>query len=194
MGNEKIAAFPAKDEADPFDPENLKIDQLGDAIATEKVLLTVPVRKPARSEFFQVNPDPAYSVETVILEYDREVYLIDRALWPSLSAEIKPVKLYTCITRTGTVFLWNVRVPGVDGRGSRWWDTAHEVAEEAKTTWVRCCSNHDLGGYDMVRAVGTLLPPSWPSHRFRDLLELAFKGKLIKNADHHIIKRLQGEI
>ena len=41
---------------DPFDPVALSINALAD-IEVEKVLTTVPVRKPKRTEFFRVHPD-----------------------------------------------------------------------------------------------------------------------------------------
>ena len=44
------------------------------------------------------------------LENDREVYLVDKALWLALQAELTPVTLVTVVDRQGVVSLWPLRV------------------------------------------------------------------------------------
>jgi hypothetical protein len=64
---------------DPFDLESLKSSPLLD-LDLERVLTTVPVRRPGRTEFFRVHPDPDYVVDSYVLEYnsglDRETYWV----------------------------------------------------------------------------------------------------------------------
>ena len=35
--------------------------------------------------------------------------------------------------------------------------------------------------------------PNWPDHSFDEILEIAFKDRIIKSKDHHVVKRLLGE-
>ena len=47
-------------------------------------------------------------------------------------------RLYTAITKRGTVFLWPIKLPGDDNdRFRRISDTALQAAEQAKTLWVK---------------------------------------------------------
>jgi hypothetical protein len=64
---------------DPFDPESLRLPpDLGAALGVKKILLTVPVRKPAKEWFIRVHPDPAYQLSTAVIELKEvgEIYLV----------------------------------------------------------------------------------------------------------------------
>ena len=63
---------------DPFDPENLRLDQsFVETSGVKKLLTTVPVRKPNNQDFVRVHSDEAYRLPAAIIELkdDREVYL-----------------------------------------------------------------------------------------------------------------------
>jgi hypothetical protein len=188
----KVINF-AKEE-DPFDPESLRISIDGSDIGTEKVLLAVPVRKPGKAEFFRVHPDSAYRLDMMLLKFEDERFIVSKGLLPGLATEVEPVTLFTCISRVNVLFLWPVRLPGSDGRDNPYWETAREIADRAMTSWVRCVANQDLRAYEMTLALGNLPEPTWPALPMRDLLELAFKGRVIRDGQHHIIKRLAGEL
>ena len=190
---------PSEDRAfDPFDPEALRVSGLAD-VDIEHVLTTVPVRKPKRTEFFRVNPDPRYTLDTYLLErdadMDKERYLVIGGLQQTLIQELRRVRLFAGINKSGTVFLWPVRLPGDGGAYmQRIADSALLAAEEAKTLWVRVWWNRDLGAYEMARAKGDLGSPQWPNKSFRDLLEIGFRYNLIDRADHPVIRELAGEL
>ena len=64
---------------DPFDIENLRLDQaFASTAGVKKLLTTVPVRKPHRQELVRVHPDEAYRVQAAVIELrdDREIYLV----------------------------------------------------------------------------------------------------------------------
>jgi hypothetical protein len=95
---------------DPFDPAALRLTQdFGATLGVKKQLLTVPVRKPAREWWIRVHPDPAFQIETAVLELkeDREMYLVDPALWPEMSTEATfgPRAIFTAVNTLGVVFL-----------------------------------------------------------------------------------------
>ena len=109
--------------------------------------------------------------------------------------ELRRTRLFTAITKRGTVFLCPIKLPGDDNdRFRRMADTALQAAEQAKTLWVKVVWNRDLGGYEMFRAKGNLGEPQWPDKSFRDLIEIAFRLNLINREDHPVIKELAGEL
>ncbi len=184
---------------DPFDPSGLRLSQdFAASIGVKKALLTVPVRKPDKTWFVRVHPDPTYRLQTAVIELkeDRETYLVDRSLWPDLAAEatFSPRALFTAVNRQGVVFLWPVRLPGGDGRLDEWSRTALEAADLATSGWVRVAANMSLGAYDVFQAGGQLGEPEWPQVPFRDLLRVAFKDRFIDSLDHSVLRRLRGEV
>lgn len=75
---------------DPFDPASLRLSQnFAASTGVKKLLTTVPVRKPDKSWFVRVHPDPSYSLETAVvdLKEDQETYLVERSLWDELASE-----------------------------------------------------------------------------------------------------------
>jgi hypothetical protein len=183
---------------DPFDPAALRLS--GDAAAglgVKRALLTVPVRKPDKSWFVRVHPEPAYALETAVIELkeDRETYLVTPALWPFLAGEatFSPRALFTTINRQGVLFLWPIRLPGPDGKRDEWSRSALEAADLARKGWVRVTANMGLGAYEVFQATGALPDPDWPALPFRELLRVAFRERFIDSADHPVLRRLRGE-
>lgn len=194
-------AAPAADDPapDPFDPASLRLT--GDATAAlgvKKALLTVPVRKPDKSWFVRVHPDPAYHLTTAVIELkeDRETYLVAPALWADLATEstFSPRALFTAVSRQNVVFLWPVRLPGPDGKVDEWSRSALEAANLAREGWVRVAANMGLGAYDVFQARGDIPDPDWPDVPFKDLLRVAFRERFIDTPGHPVLRRLRGEL
>ena len=184
---------------DPFDTNRLRSASL-ENIAVEKITLTIPVRRPGRNEFFRVHPDPDMAVDWFVLErdddMDREVYWVTEEFRTDLLDELKPVRIFACINKRGTEFLWPARLPGADNRlGRRWHESALEIAEHAKSLWVKMQGKRDLGAYEMYRAKGDLGDPQWTGKTLSEMLRLAFKGDLlISSIDHPVLRELAGEL
>ncbi len=182
---------------DPFDPEALRIS--GDAeISTEKVLTAVPVRKPKRDEFFRVRPGEEFTVDALVVErdddLDREVYVVVPSCAEAVLEVARRVRLFTCISKRGTVFLWPAKLPGESAAGRRYAETGLKIAQHAETLWVRMYGDRSLGGYAMVKAKGNLEEPKWPDKTFRELLRIAFEGRIIDRLDHPLIRELNGDL
>lgn len=181
----------------PFDLEELRERPFDDSsIQVEKKLIAVPIRKPTRTEFFRVSPDPDYTVTAPIIEHvkglDRDTYWVIPGLRNDLFAEVVPVRLLTCISRRSKdPFLWPAKIPG-DGGGRRWAESALHVAEQAKTHWVRMSGNRDGGYYDLFVAKGDLGDPEWPDQSFEELVRIAFQGRVIDRPDHPVLQELDG--
>jgi len=162
----------------------------------KKVLVTVPVRKPDKQWFIRVHPDPAYRLSTAILELkeERESYLVEPDMWPELTSEITPKTLFTAVNRQGLPFLLPVRLPGPDGRLDPWNQSLLEGVEIGMKKWVRIAPKMALGAYELSVATNNLPEPVWPDTTFRDLVAVAFKGRIIQTPDHPVLRRLRGEV
>jgi hypothetical protein len=181
---------------DPFDIENLRLDQSFVSTAgVKKLLTTVPVRKPHKQELVRVHPDEAYRVQAAIIELrdDREVYLVIGPVASQLPGETTPVILYTTVTRQGVVLLWPVKLPRVDGKVNEWHRSAREAAERAMADWLFVRADISLGAYTMHIATATIPDPAWPTETLKELLKIGFRDRLIDTVDHPVLKRLRGE-
>ena len=193
-GSGPVAAEPP----DPFDPERLRLSQkFGAELGVKKALLTVPVRKPAKEWWIRTHPDESYRVETALLELkeENELYLIEPDLWNRLATEATfgPRALFTAINRQGVLFLWPVRMPGPDGRLDPWNRSALQAASMAQEGWVRVQANRSLGAYEVSQAQGDIPEPQWPEESLRQLLEVAFRDRFVRDLDHPVLRQLRGE-
>ncbi len=184
---------------DPFDPSRLRLSQRSVAtIGLRKKLVTVPVRKPSKEWFVRCHASEEYRLETSVIELkeDRETYLVEPDLWDVLADEgtFSPRLLVLTVTRSATPFLWPVRLPGPDGRIDSWSESALEAVKTAQTSWVRVSANMQLGAYDVVESLSYEDEPVWPTESMKELLAVAFRGKLIDSLDHPVLRRLRGEV
>lgn len=187
------AAFSSGD----LDLDAMRLPSDFGAIAgVQKVLTMVPIRKPSPQAYVRVHPDVAWTLVVAVVELkdDNDVYLVLPELYSALAQEARPKQLYIGITRDGNPFVWLVNMPGPDGRIDTWSQSAHAGASLAKTHWVRIKSNRDLGAYEVLQATNLKDEPSWPELSFKELVNLAFRGKVIDSLDHVVIRRLRGEI
>ncbi|MCH9732729.1 MAG: hypothetical protein K0U84_24215 [Actinomycetia bacterium] len=189
---------PDTPKVDPFDPARFRVDSIAD-IGVEKILTTVSVRKPKRTEFFRVHPGSDFSYDMALLErsdgMDRESYLVDPAVQHLVSSELRPVRLYVVINKHGGLFLWPVKLPSDErDRLRHMADSALRAAEQAKTLWTKIVWEKHLGAWEMYRAKGDLGEPQWPEKSFAELLAIAFRSFLIDRPDHEVIRELAGEL
>lgn len=123
---------------------------------------------------------------------EREAFFVTPTMRDALVGEIKPVILAVTINRQSILSLWPLKLPNDDMRYNAWSETAREAAELAKTHWVRLKADMSLGGYRIYTAEGQLSEPEWPNKPLNELLELAFRGRIIDSVDHPVVRRLRG--
>ncbi len=179
-----------------IDLDSIRLSQGYAEMGVEKVLLHVPVRKPNRSEFVRVNPDPMWTIDVAVIDDkdERTVYLVSSSLISELPGEVSARRIVTAQNRQGVTFFWPLRIPGEDGREDAWMISHLTAAELAETSWVRIKANMSLGAYEVHRAAGELSDPEWPHEGFQRLLSLAFRDTYIDSPDHPVLRRLRGEI
>lgn len=180
--------------ANPFAPENLRLRQ-DFSVDVEKHIVSIKVGKPDKQVFVRVHRNVDYRMAAGLIEFteDRETYIVVPTLHGDLAAELKRVQIFTGITRAGDPFLWPVPLPATDGRVLEWHRSHLEIAELAMEKWVRLVANQGTGAYDAVVARGEIPEPTWPDLTFQQMLEIAFRDKLIDDPGHPVVKRLHGE-
>ena len=184
---------------DDLDLESFRLSQnFGAAVGIKKALLSVPLRKPHRHEFFRTHPDPEWTFPAPVFKTqgDRrdDLYIVAPDLVSELADDITPMMFFATITRQDTFLLWPVRLPGPDGRHDEWSRTALEAATMARTRWIRMVAKQSLGAYEVFEPVGTFPEPVWPDLTWKALLQLAFRDHLIEDRDHPALQRLRGEV
>jgi len=176
--------------------ESLRISQdFAGMVGVERLLTTVPVRKPNRQEWFRVHPEWRLTpVALIELKDEHETYVLTPAAAAAAPGEFNLYTLFPAITRQGVVMLWPVRLPGVDGRSNRWHESAHDTAVRAATGWTRMAANMGLGAYDVYQATADIPEPQWPDTTLDALVEIAFRQHVIDDLDHPVLRRLRGEL
>ncbi len=178
-----------------FDLDALRLPQnFSEALGVRKLITRVPVRKPQKTEFFQVRADENWRFQTMTLELkeEGETYILKQTLWDVIPELLRPTMLHTAIDRRNNVFLIPVPLPGSDGRRNPWHESLNSAVSTAETSWVRSVANMKLGGYDLLVATSKLADPEWPSVTFRELVEIAFRDRVIESIDHPVIRQLLG--
>lgn len=197
LATSRAGASPA--EADPFDLASLRLSQdFASAVGVKRLITKVPVNKPRKEWWVRTHPGPDYRLPTALLELkeDRETYLVAPTLWPDLVSEptFSPKLLVTSITRQGVLFLWQIRLPGPDGKIDDWSRSAMDAADNAKSRWTRVLADMSLGAYRVELATGRLPEPEWPDIKFQEIIDIAFRDKKISEWNHPVLQRLRGEI
>jgi hypothetical protein len=186
---------------DLFDPAFLGLTQdFASEANVAKKWDVIKKEKPSKSRVFRVHPDTKFRLKTILLtlKEDDEVYLVLPQLRPALFNEslCGLFTLFACITKSGTPFLWPIRMADSDGKWNIWHQSAWQIAEKAQTRWTRMQANRDAGHYVAEydqRPLEQQYEPAWPAMPFRDWLELAFKDFTIDSLDHPVLKRLRME-
>jgi hypothetical protein len=197
-------AAPISDDPEPTpttsifdDLDSLRLDPAATMSSTIEYLAHVPVRKPGKIEFVRTHPDPAMSLASAVFEDEdeRETYFVAPVAWSLLAGHLKPVFLTTTISRQGTVFLWPVPMPK-DDTGDRkiraWGESQRAAAAMARSTWIRMKADMSLGAYRINAAEGELADPIWPTRSFNDLLKIAFKGRIVPDGNHPLLRKIRG--
>jgi hypothetical protein len=187
----------SSDPLDPFNLSSIRLDpNAAEAAGVEKLLLTVPVRKPHKQDYFRVHPNKAFRMAAAVIEIretnENETYLLNTEMSRALPGEYAPVVLYTVMNRQGILSIWPVKLPSADGRHNAWQSSAAEAAELAMGRWIRIVPNMALGAYEIFAATGSLQDPVWPSMAFEEIQKIAFRDRFVTDLSHPLVKRLHG--
>jgi hypothetical protein len=193
--SETAADRPA--EVDPFDPRNYKKAQdprlnPGAGPAMSELPARIEARKPKKSEFFHINPDPEYRGTLPLYTDDNSKQRDDSYLFapgleipPDLEDIVRDNIVAAAITSGGIHFLYKLPVSE-----SSYYESGLEVIRRASEGWIRVVPAN--GWYTIHQPIAKLDEPQFPDVPFRDYLEAAFKKRIIKSLDHPLVKKLRG--
>jgi len=153
----------------------------------------IDARKPKKSWFIRVNPDPSYRVILPLYTDDdskrREgnSYLFDPGIEIPLDLEslVRDTLVVAAITSTGISFLYTLAITD-----STWYESGIQAIRLAVEGWVRITPSD--GCYSVTYPVAVLPEPRFPNVPFRDYLERAFAKRLIRSLDDPVVKKLRG--
>ena len=154
------------------------------------------VRRPGGHTFVRVHPSSDYRFPVDLIEVpdEEESYLISsNEVSAALDEVRKPCMLYTAITRQGNVFLWPVKLPRSGKKLVAWHTSATEAAEKGMKDWVRVNADMELGAYKITVARGAIPEPEWPNLTFEELLEIAFRDRIVSSLSHPLVPRYLGD-
>ena len=180
-----------------FDLDACRLPQdFGATLGVKKLLTRVPVRKPNNTEFFRSSTAPEHHFLAMVLELkqESETYLVTQAVQGVLPELLRPVELRIAVDRYGNVFIIPVPLPGSDGRRNPWHESLAAAVLEAETNWVRMTSNKHIGAYELHVALNDLGRPQWPERSMPELLQIAFRGRLIDSTEHPVVQQLLGQL
>jgi hypothetical protein len=173
---------------DPFDPATYR-KRVATA-AVRVVQTSVAVKKPSKQTFVRASVDPQFHIDATLYTQEggsRSSFLVVPGFEGYLDGLAVPVTLVWMIDNQGEHFLCPTR-PESD---NAWSFSLCELVAAAKVGWVRLKSAE--GHYNYAVPTEEELPePVWPPDMTpRDLLRLAFKGKVIDQPDHSAIQKLR---
>lgn len=180
-----------------FDLNSMRLPpNYGATLGVKKVFTTVHVTKPDKTKFFKAltGEESVFGAYILQLKDVNETYLVSPHIAPILGGLARPAQLHAAIDRHNNVFLIPVFLPGEDGKRNQWHESLAQAVNLAETHWVRIVANMSVGGYDVLQAQGALAEPVWPDTSMEELINVAFRGKIIDTENHPVIHGLMGAV
>lgn len=183
----------------PLEPEDLTSFALSENFSeggAQKILTTVPVRKPAKESFIRTSSDPKHWKQFWLLELKElgKTYLIAPQIAAALASEgestMITATLVLTVDRRGNCSLWPLKI---SDKENEWHTSARRAAEMAKEQWLRLSANMSAGCYDVAVASSQETEPTWPKESYGEILKVAFRDRVVTSIDHDILKELRGQ-
>jgi hypothetical protein len=204
----KLVSVPREEtkEEEQRTGEELEIEDLREILAPQdfdagvkKIYLHITVGRPKKHEFFKVRPGDEWTMGPVGIyreqgEFGSETYVIMPEMYEAMEGLVTFHRLYLAVTRQDKPYVWPVRLPDESGRDNAWHSTAREAVELAKKLWIRVVPNQDVGSYESVRAETQSYQPKWPDISFLQIINRAFKGRIVRDEEHPIVRKIRGVI
>jgi len=100
-------------------------------------------------------------------------------------------RLAVAIIRQGDIFVWESATEWEGDRGGLWTQSSCEAIDAARDGWIRVISAE--GAYQYQSPNGKLPDPVWPDLSYEEILFKAYKGRIITDIDHKLLRELRGE-
>lgn len=183
-----------------IDIASLRLDQgFTQTSDVVKVFYQIPIGRPPKQDFFRSHPDAAFRFPAAIIEDENnrsEVFIVDSRLINELEGEWKLAILTPIMNRQNELTIWPVKQPVGDRIPCAWHTSALQASVIAKDVWVRMTSNMRTKSYDVYQAPAqhknNWPDPVWPDMTMEELIDIAFRGRVIDSLDHPLVKQLRG--
>ena len=173
---------------------SIRIDHVQnlDAIGVKKLLTTVPVRKPIKTEWVRVHPEHHLDCYILEMKAEREIYVVSQLVASQTPEFVTRVRLRLALSKVGVIFIWPLRQAGDARRSDHWQSSAEEAASQATQNWVQVRSNMHLGAYETRIPTGDFGDPCWPDEDWETILRIGLRGRHIPDLDHPVVCELLG--
>jgi len=161
----------------------------------EKVLTHVPIQKTRKGTFFRVHPGEEFQLNAATIELkveNAENYLLTTDVLGTLPDMERLVTLRLAVDKFANPFLIPVPLPTPDGRRNSWSESLAQAVKISETRWVRLSSNMPGGCYTLHVATALNDEPTWPDLGFGEIIEIAYRGRIISSPEHLVIRQLLG--
>ena len=100
---------------------------------------------------------------------------------------IRPVLIVRYVTMAGEEGLWPLKLDQPDAKSNRWNQSALRIMELAESgKWVRIVSAKNHYRHQVSKRKFEEVPPRFSDRSFDDLINVAFKDRIIVSLDHEI--------
>jgi len=167
-------------------------------VILKKIIIQVPVKKPNKQKFFKVLSGPEWEILVTVLELreEGEYYLVTKNIAPYIIGEVKLVRLNLAYYLDGTPFLIPIPMPEPDNpsKWNSWHRSLDTAVKTAMRTWIRAIPDKSSNGYILMEAMGKFQEPILPKDlTLKNYMEIGFRGRIISELDHPVIKHLMGQ-
>jgi hypothetical protein len=149
------------------------------------------VQQPPREIVFRVRKGKEWRAEALIVDFRLEdsrvmrgKYLITGDMIPKFKGFGRRVHLVTCISSTGAVFLWDIKV--TIGFGDTWYKSDLAIASKAEEEWTRFTGS-DGAAHTSKKSKKNYGEPKWPEDitEIYDLALIAFpEERMVETLSH----------
>lgn len=190
----KTPAQVTSKDGDIFDDLNALGLSLDEVVPSQKLLTSLPIRKPKRDEWVRCHPEIATAINIYENKDTRECYLVLPSALEPINDTIRYVRLVLAVNYTGVPFLWPVPVP-TERQTHHSYISAFAAAEQAKKEWIRISWGN--GDYGIYRRQSAGTEPVWPQEitNASEMLRFASKSgafEVIDSVEHPVVKGLLG--
>jgi hypothetical protein len=185
----------------PAAAASLAIDQshMEEFASMEEKSSIVECQRPPKGIFFTVRSETTKPWRDrgfyFLLQIEgRDPYLVapDIANQKKDEDVIRPVLIVRYVTMAGEEGLWPLKLDQPDSKSNRWTTSALNILELAASgKWVRIVSAKNHYRHQASKRTFEEVPPRFSDRSFDDLINVAFKDRVIVSLDHEIWDELE---
>jgi hypothetical protein len=186
---------------DPNAAGDLAIDQshLEEYANASSESVIVQCRKPPKGLFFTVPPEKSKpwmnrKFYFVLQMEGRDPYLVHPKIAEQKKEEdtIRPVLIVRYVTMAGDEGLWPLKLNDPDGKANVWNTSAQNILELAESgNWVRMVNGGKYYRPQLSKKNLEQVPPKFTDRPFQDLVDIAFKDRIVTALDHEVWEALE---